>query len=63
MVDEGRSCQAILHQLIAIRSAAHQASLVLVRHHALECLHHPDQSISAEEIVNSVLGVLASTPY
>jgi len=63
MLDQGRSCQEILHQLMAIRSAAHQASLVLVRDHALDCLQHPDQATSAEEIVNTVIGVLAETPH
>jgi len=63
MLDQGRSCQEILHQLLAIRSAAHQASLVLVENHALECLRHPDQSTSTEEIVNSVMGVLTKMPY
>ncbi len=63
MLDEDRSCQEILQQLMAIRSAAHQASLILVRNHALECLRHPDESMSTEEIVNSVVGVLANIPY
>jgi len=63
MLDEGRSCQEILQQLMAIRSAAHQISLILVQNHALECLRHPDQSMSTEEIVNSVIGVLADMPY
>lgn len=63
MLDEDRSCQEILQQLMAIRSAVHQASLILVRNHALECLRHPDESMSTEEIVNSVVGVLANIPY
>jgi len=63
MVDQGRSCQEILHQLLAIRSAAHQASLILVQNHALQCLRRPDQSMSTEGIVYDVIGVLAKTPY
>jgi DNA-binding FrmR family transcriptional regulator len=63
MLDEGRGCPEILQQLMAIRSAAHQASLILVRNHALECLFHPDGSLSAEEIVNSMMGVLGKMPY
>jgi len=31
MLDEGRDCREIVQQLAAIRSAAHQASLILVR--------------------------------
>jgi DNA-binding FrmR family transcriptional regulator len=63
MLDEGRSCQQILHQLLAIRSAAHQASLFLVENHALECLRRSDESASAEEIVSSLIGVLSHMPY
>jgi DNA-binding FrmR family transcriptional regulator len=63
MLDQGRSCQEILHQLMAIRSAAHQASLILVRNHALDCLRHPDQSLSTEEIVSTIVGVLADMPH
>jgi DNA-binding FrmR family transcriptional regulator len=63
MLDEGRSCQQILHQLLAIRSAAHQASLVLVENHALECLRRSEESASAEEIVSSLIGVLSHMPY
>ena len=58
MLDEGRDCQEILPQLMAIRSAAYQASLMLVRSHALECLGRPDRSMSTEEIVETVVGVL-----
>jgi DNA-binding FrmR family transcriptional regulator len=63
MLDQGRTCQEILHQLLAIRSAAHQASLVLVENHALECLQPTGESASAEEIVSSLIGVLSHMPY
>ena len=63
MLDQGRSCQDILHQLLAIRSAAHQATLVLVQDHALEYLRRADQSISTEETVESFVRALASMPY
>jgi DNA-binding FrmR family transcriptional regulator len=63
MLDEGRSCHDVLHQLLAIRSAAHQASLALVRNHALECLSHPDQSVSSQEAVEALVGILAKVPY
>ena len=63
MVDQGRSCQDVLHQLLAIRSAAHRATLVLVQDHALECLRSPDQSASSEETVESFVRALAKMPY
>jgi DNA-binding FrmR family transcriptional regulator len=62
MLDEGRSCQDILHQLLAIRSAAHQASLVLVQNHALECLRNPDHPAPSQEAVEALVGILAKMP-
>ena len=38
MVDEERDCPDILQQMAAIRSAMHQASLVLARAYAARCL-------------------------
>lgn len=63
MLDEGRDCQDILPQLMAIPSAAYQASLILVQNHALDCLRRPDPSMSTEEIVEGVIGVLTQMPY
>jgi DNA-binding FrmR family transcriptional regulator len=63
MLDQDRSCQDILHQLLAIRSAAHQAGLTLVQNHALECLRRPDQSASTEQVVEALVSVLAKMPY
>jgi DNA-binding FrmR family transcriptional regulator len=63
MLDQGRACHDILHQLLAIRSAAHQATLVLVQDHALECLRSPDESSSSDEVVESFIRALAKIPY
>ncbi|MGD2148561.1 MAG: metal-sensitive transcriptional regulator [Anaerolineae bacterium] len=38
MIEEDRDCSEILQQLAAIRSAAHQATIVLVRSYATECV-------------------------
>jgi DNA-binding FrmR family transcriptional regulator len=62
MLEQGRSCQDILHQLLAIRSAAHQASLVLVQNHALECLRSPDYPAPSQEAVEALVGILAKMP-
>ena len=59
MIDEGRDCKAILQQLAAIRSAAHQASLVLVRSYATQCLSQPESRRSPAELVDELVGVLA----
>lgn len=37
MVEEGRDCAEIIHQLASIRAAAHSASLFLLKHYAKEC--------------------------
>lgn len=42
MVEEERDCSAILQQMSAIRSAVHQASLVLARAYAARCLQEPE---------------------
>jgi len=58
MIDEGRDCKDILQQLAAIRSAAHQASLVLVRSYAMQCLSQPETRQSPAELVEELVDVL-----
>ena len=41
MVEEERDCSDILQQMTAIRSAMHQASLLLARSYAARCLMEP----------------------
>ena len=38
MIEEDRDCGEILQQLAAVRSAAHQATVALVRSYATECV-------------------------
>ena len=38
MIEEDRDCQEILQQLAAVRSAAHQATVTLVRAYTAECI-------------------------
>jgi len=38
MIEEDRDCNEILQQLAAVRSAAHQATVALVRDYAAECV-------------------------
>jgi DNA-binding FrmR family transcriptional regulator len=42
MIDEERDCAAILQQMAAVRSAVHQASLILARAYCARCLQEPD---------------------
>lgn len=64
MIDEGRDCQAIVQQLIAIRAAVQSASLSFVQDAAEECLlapeaapNHHDQHQKLAELVK-MLGKL-----
>ena len=43
MVQDERECGAILQQMAAIRSAVHNASLVLARAYAERCMTEPAQ--------------------
>lgn len=38
MIEENRDCGEILQQLAAVRSAAHQATVALVRAYTTECV-------------------------
>jgi len=38
MIEEDRDCSEVLQQLAAVRSAAHQATVALVRAYATECV-------------------------
>ena len=59
MVEEGRDCQAILHQLTAVRAATYQVSLLLVRDYASQCLRESDEAATIEELVKT----LSHMPY
>jgi len=58
MLEEDRECQEIVQQLAAIRSAAHQASLLLVRSYAAECLMDGSRG-TAQQAINELVDVLA----
>lgn len=60
MVEEGRDCQDVLQQLAAVRSAVRQASLVLVRSYACECLAR--QGGSPEDMADTLIEALALLP-
>jgi DNA-binding FrmR family transcriptional regulator len=61
MLDEDRECQEIVQQLAAIRAAAHQANLILVRSYAAECLITGSND-EAQDAVNKLVDVLARIP-
>jgi DNA-binding FrmR family transcriptional regulator len=59
MLDEGRDCRAILQQLAAIRAAANQASLVLVRSYATQCMQQEAGRQSPSDLVDELVSVLS----
>ena len=54
MVDEGRNCRAILNQLTAVRAAAYQVSVLLVRDYATQCLRDSEESKTIDELVQTL---------
>ena len=58
MLEEDRDCREIVQQLAAIRSATHQASLVVIREHAAACLFKSGEQASPQEVLDSLIGVL-----
>ena len=56
MIEEDRDCSEILQQLAAIRSAAHQATVALVRNYASQCVMAEG---SPEEIADALATALS----
>ena len=59
MIEEDRDCSEILQQLAAVRSAAHQAAVALVRAYASECLASNGSSAEVAEALATALSRLA----
>jgi len=59
MLDEGRECRAVLQQLAAIRAAANQAALVLVRSYATQCMQQKGGGQSTSDLVEELVSVLS----
>lgn len=57
MLDEDRECTEILQQMTAIRSAMHQASLVLARSYAARCLVAPTRG-DMDAVLDQLMTVL-----
>ena len=61
MLDEERDCREVVQQLAAIRSAAHQASLFLVRSYATECLMDGSRG-TTQQTISDLVDVLTKVP-
>lgn len=56
MIEEDRDCSEILQQLSAVRSAAHRATVALVRAYATECVASES---SPDEIADALATALS----
>lgn len=56
MIEQDRDCGEILQQLAAVRSAAHQATVALVRNYATQCIVSNE---SPEEIADALATALS----
>lgn len=54
MIEEDRDCNEILQQLAAVRSAAHQAAVALVRAYAGECVANGSSAEVAEALATAL---------
>lgn len=61
MLEEGEKCEDILQQLKAIRSAVQQASVMMARSYACECLADSSSTRSQEKLVEDLVNVLTNT--
>ncbi|HLE26577.1 MAG TPA: metal-sensitive transcriptional regulator [Anaerolineales bacterium] len=61
MVDDDRDCHEIIQQLAAIRAAVQQASLLVVRSYASQCLLEVHDGESQQAIIEDLIGVLSKT--
>jgi DNA-binding FrmR family transcriptional regulator len=59
MIEEDRDCSEILQQLAAVRSAAHQATVALVRNYASECVASNGSPEEVAEALATALSRLA----
>lgn len=61
MLDGDRDCRELLQQLAAIRSAVQQASQLVARSYACQCLEEPAAGQSRQELVEDLISVLSKT--
>ena len=59
MVDDDRDCHEIIQQLAAIRAAVQQASLLVVRSYAAQCLFEPHPGENQQEVIEDLISVLS----
>ena len=48
MIEDGKGCEDVLTQILAIKSSVHKIGLMVMESHALECLLDPDEDGKVE---------------
>lgn len=51
MIEEGRECQQVLHQVSAMKAATHSLSTQMLETFALYCVQHPEDFPSADRAI------------
>lgn len=63
MVEQDRSCDAILDQLKSIRSATYGACIALMRYYARECMRRAEDEPSRDQTVEEMINLLLRLPH
>lgn len=59
MIEEKKSCEDILLQLVAVRSAVHKVSVIVAQRYANDCLIEAiDQGEDRQEVLNKAIETL-----
>ena len=59
MIEEEKSCEEILLQLVAIRAAVHKTSLIIAQRYASSCLlESTDAGDDRQEVLNNAIETL-----
>jgi len=60
MVEEGRDCAEIIHQLASIRAATHGASVFLLKQYAQECSTVAGREAGSDERIAELIELMLS---
>jgi len=58
MVEQGRDCEDIMHQIAAMRAASRALSIELLEQFAIHCLRHTDDAPSMEKAVAQMVSAI-----
>lgn len=61
MLEEEKSCDDVLLQILAVKSSMHKIGLMIMENHAMECLLAPDEDGKVdvnhmEQVIKTIIG-------